>query len=495
MIRASKYIGDTVKIFDSTSTPGSVSTSFVGYNKTTKEYQGSVSGLPRISRISSIQGISDSVTGVQINTTSGTCILNVDTINRRIGINNTSPQTPLHITGTGSLMTLEGSTANIGIQFTPHTTNGKWHIVAEQSSSRLAFYTGAYGSGTLRGSFTDAGVFNWGGNVSITGTTNSTGTISTSGDITSSGVLTVGLAATTQSTSIRAGLSRSASGYAYLDLIGDNTYTDYGLRIIRGNTGANTTSQILHRGTGALSINAQENASIMIATSNTTRLLIDSSGNLTHGGSLFRSSGNLDVGYGATTGDVSIHLAGTRSGNGYCYIDLVGDATYTDFGLRLLRGNGGANTWSGLYHKGTGALYVTAEDAGTIYFQTANTTRLTIAANGDCVFSNRVKADGQYIALKNVFTSTSYSANVGERIFANTIGGGYTITLPTSPSTGDEIAVIDIGVYFHINNCTVSPNGLKINSSTSSMVLNLQGAQVKFVYTNDANVGWFVVVV
>ena len=50
--------------------------------------------------------------------------------------------------------------------------------------------------------------------------------------------------------------------YAYLDLIGDTTYTDFGARIIRGNTGANTFSQVVHRGTGELQLLAQDNGAM-----------------------------------------------------------------------------------------------------------------------------------------------------------------------------------------------------------------------------------------
>ena len=50
--------------------------------------------------------------------------------------------------------------------------------------------------------------------------------------------------------------------YAYLDLIGDTTYTDFGTRILRGNSGANTSSQIVHRGTGELQLVAQDNGAM-----------------------------------------------------------------------------------------------------------------------------------------------------------------------------------------------------------------------------------------
>ncbi|NBS91942.1 hypothetical protein EBS67_18410, partial [bacterium] len=51
-----------------------------------------------------------------------------------------------------------------------------------------------------------------------------------------------------------------------------------------------------------------------------------------------------------STATQALEIGEGRTGNGYAYLDLVGDATYTDFGLRLLRGNGGPNTWSIIDH-------------------------------------------------------------------------------------------------------------------------------------------------
>jgi len=78
---------------------------------------------------------------------------------------------------------------------------------------------------------------------------------------------------------------------------------------------------------------------------------------------------NFEVGYG-------------RTGNGFSYVDLIGDATYTDYGLRLIRGNTGPNTSSELTHRGTGPLVLTAFDAGYIDLRTANTNRIRVTGTG-----------------------------------------------------------------------------------------------------------------
>ena len=80
---------------------------------------------------------------------------------------------------------------------------------------------------------------------------------------------------------VEIGSGQNANNYAYVDMVGDSTYTDYGLRLIRGNTGANASSQLLHRGTGTLSIQTTEAAQIDFRTSgNNNRLSIEAGGNV-----------------------------------------------------------------------------------------------------------------------------------------------------------------------------------------------------------------------
>tara|TARA_B100001057_G_scaffold489838_1_gene576924 strand:+ start:567 stop:2435 length:1869 start_codon:yes stop_codon:yes gene_type:complete len=65
---------------------------------------------------------------------------------------------------------------------------------------------------------------------------------------------------------------------AYIDLVGDETYTAYGFRIIRASGGANSSTSLIHRGTGDFVIEANEAADMKFLTTNATRMVIDSGG-------------------------------------------------------------------------------------------------------------------------------------------------------------------------------------------------------------------------
>lgn len=112
-----------------------------------------------------------------------------------------------------------------------------------------------------------------------------------------------------------------------------------------------------------------------------------SAGGLLIGGdvNLYRSGDKeLSIGSGliiAKAGTNYIEL-GQITDNQYAYIDLKGDATYTDYGLRLLRGNEGPNTYSGLYHRGTGDLRIVTMEAAPIEFWTSNVIKMSLTTAG-----------------------------------------------------------------------------------------------------------------
>jgi hypothetical protein len=83
-----------------------------------------------------------------------------------------------------------------------------------------------------------------------------------------------------------------------------------------------------------------------------------------------------------STADAELQIGVGATGNRNAYIDLVGDATYTDYGLRLWRGDTGPNTNSHLLHRGTGTLYFGVEDAGNIVLGTSSIPRLVVGSTG-----------------------------------------------------------------------------------------------------------------
>lgn len=71
----------------------------------------------------------------------------------------------------------------------------------------------------------------------------------------------------------------------------------------------------------------------------------------------------------------------------------------------------------------------------------------------------------------------------GAAILADTTSAGYTITLPASPSTGNQVVIVDSTGTFGTNNLTVSRNGSTISGVADDLVLDISGIAVTLVYS------------
>ena len=93
----------------------------------------------------------------------------------------------------------------------------------------------------------------------------------------------------------------------------------------------------------------------------------------------------------------------------------------------------------------------------------------------------------------NVATGSSYTAVNNDVVFCDTSGGTVTVTLPASPSTGDEVMFIDSNRTFNSNNLTVARNGSNINGAGSNLTtgpVTVQGAAFTLIYSSNATAGW-----
>ena len=86
-------------------------------------------------------------------------------------------------------------------------------------------------------------------------------------------------------------------------------------------------------------------------------------------------------------------------------------------------------------------------------------------------------------------SNSPYTTVAGAQILANTTSNPITITLPASPSTGDEVTIIDARGTFGSNNLTIDRNSQPINSGTSNLVLSNNGQALTLVYI-DSTRGW-----
>jgi len=92
------------------------------------------------------------------------------------------------------------------------------------------------------------------------------------------------------------------------------------------------------------------------------------------------------------------------------------------------------------------------------------------------------------------FASTSVSSNItltaANKYFVDTTAAR-TLTLPASPSLGDEIVIYDASNNALTNNITVLPNGNKVQGSIQTLIVDSNAAVAYLAYTGSTY-GWAV---
>ena len=111
---------------------------------------------------------------------------------------------------------------------------------------------------------------------------------------------------------------------------------------------------------------------------------------------------------------------------------------------------------------------------------------LTIPAGA--TLQNCGTATGFGISFCTTVKTSPFTATAGKGFFINT-GSTVTVTLPASPSTGDELIVIDSTGQAATNNITLGRNGSKIKGQCLDAKLNVDRGGLRIVYSG-ASQGW-----
>ena len=85
--------------------------------------------------------------------------------------------------------------------------------------------------------------------------------------------------------------------------------------------------------------------------------------------------------------------------------------------------------------------------------------------------------------------TTGFTAVAGQGYFCNTTGGAFTLTLPSSPTIGDEVTFVDYAGTFDSDNLTIARNSEKINGAAADLTVATERAANTLVYT-DGTQGW-----
>jgi len=113
---------------------------------------------------------------------------------------------------------------------------------------------------------------------------------------------------------------------------------------------------------------------------------------------------------------------------------------------------------------------------------TVNGTSVSLGASGSIPavsWQSVITADG----------STGTTAVAGNGYFIDTTSAAHTITLPSSPSIGDTVAIKDYAGTFGTNNLTIARNSSNIQGAANDSLISTNRASLTLVYV-DATKGW-----
>jgi hypothetical protein len=124
-----------------------------------------------------------------------------------------------------------------------------------------------------------------------------------------------------------------------------------------------------------------------------------------------------------------------------------------------------------------------------------NVTTITIGTSGQNIsipsgatLTNNGTASGFGLTWQSVQT-TGFTAVKGNAYPCDTTSAGFTVTLPATPSAGDQVQVVDYAGTFDTNALTIDPNGEDIEGSTDNLLLNGERSGVILTYI-DSTQGW-----
>ena len=303
---------------------------------------------------------------------------------------------------------------------------------------------------------------------------------------------------------LEVGNGGSGNRNAYIDLVGDATYTDYGFRIIRGNSGANSSTSLIHRGTGNFILEANEAAVMKFITSDDVRMVIHDDGDVVIG-TFITANDRLHIKQ-ATNSGVFIRV---ENNDGYARFGTDANDSFIDADVHNLRNRAGNSTYlissSSLFDiktaaKVNGDLEVTGNINATIQGTATSANTLTTARNiGGVSFNGSANID---LPGVNTAGNQNTSGNAATATNATQFGG---LTLSASGNRWGVVpfvssgGVTEIGRYidFHTSDGSTADNVGRIDMDgsdfvfdhsivpTGSINLGSSGARWQNLYVND----------
>jgi|TARA_R110002153_G_scaffold117858_1_gene262481 hypothetical protein len=112
-----------------------------------------------------------------------------------------------------------------------------------------------------------------------------------------------------------------------------------------------------------------------------------------------------------------------------------------------------------------------------------------INSNGTTVIDQGIFENIGAITWDTTVKTSGFTAVSSNGYFCNTTSGAFTVTLPSSPSAGDVVAIADYANTFDTNNVTIARNGSNIQGEAEDFSASIEGLSITLIYV-DGTQGW-----
>jgi len=185
----------------------------------------------------------------------------------------------------------------------------------------------------------------------------------------------------------------------------------------------------------------------------------------------------------------TITIASTASGGAGGSVDVVttqhtGDGSTQGFALDSTPGDNDAVQvyLNGVYQVKDAANY--SISGSTLTFVTPPTNSTAI----EFVHFKLTAGGGGGISWDSTVKTAAFTATAGEGYFVNTTSAAITVTLPSSPTAGDEVSIVDYAGTADTNNIIITSSD-NINGASDDAKIDYERGGVSMVYV-DATQGW-----
>jgi len=107
------------------------------------------------------------------------------------------------------------------------------------------------------------------------------------------------------------------------------------------------------------------------------------------------------------------------------------------------------------------------------------------------VFGTSSISEGGGISWDTTVKTAAFTAVASKGYFVNTTSAAITVTLPGSPSVGDEVGILDYASNAATNNITIDPGTLNFRGATDDLVLLTNNQSARLIYSG-ATKGWLI---